>query len=77
MKKRILICSLLLTIIPGLAMAYPVSLYDFEDGSTEVLLEITGDGTSTITFNVKVIEPENADLTGVFFSAEQKPLPLG
>jgi hypothetical protein len=73
MKKRILICSLLLTIIPGLAMAYPVSLYDFEDGSTEVLLEITGDGTSTITFNVKVIEPENADLTGVFFSFNPFP----
>lgn len=67
MNKLLCILTVSLLFIPGIALGYPITLYDFEDGGAEVLIEITGDGSTAVTFNIQVIEPDFADIRAVYF----------
>lgn len=62
---------------PNAASAYFVTLEEFTGDDAEVLLQITGDGTSSITIAATVLNPTEADLSGIFFNFNQFPGHLG
>ena len=57
----------------SIAQAYIVNLEEFTGADAEVQMEITGDGTSSITFNVEVLSPDFADISGVWFNFNPFP----
>ena len=65
--------ALLFWFFPGIVFGYPVFLYDFTGDDAEVLIEITGDGTDSITFDVQVITPDYADIRGIWFDFDSFP----
>lgn len=72
--KKILIAAMMamfvLVSVPQ-AGAYSVYLYDKDDPNyTSVEVIIKGDGTNTVTFDVNVLDPNYADIRGVFFDYE-------
>jgi len=73
MKKIFLMIALLFWFFPGIVFGYSVSLYDFTGDDAEVLIEITGDGTDSITFEVQVQNPDYADIKGVWFNFDSFP----
>lgn len=78
MMKRSFLFFLLFSaslFLASFASAYPVTLSNFTGDDAEVLLEITGDGTSNITFDAQVVNPGFADLRGIFFDFLNSPLP--
>lgn len=74
MKKLYLVLVLLSIFFSGTVFGFPVYLYDFTGADAEVLMEITGNGTDSITFDVQVINPDNADLRGIWFNFDPFPL---
>jgi hypothetical protein len=77
MKKLFvsLVLALGVSCLSNFAFAYPVTLTEFTGSDAEVRLNITGDGTTSITFNVAVQQPAYADIRGIFFNLENTPLP--
>lgn len=50
------------------ASAYSVLLEDYTGTDAAIQLDIDGDGTDSITFTVTVLNPDYADIRGLFFS---------
>ena len=77
MMKKLLILSLGMLLLVGLSQnsqAYSVTLTEFTGSDAEVRLDITGDGTKAVTFEVTVIDPL-ADLRAVFFNFDNTDFP--
>lgn len=75
--KKLLILSLGVLLLVGLSQnseAYSVTLTEFTGSDAEVQLNITGDGTNAVTFEVEVIKPL-ADLRAVFFNFDNLVFP--
>lgn len=67
MKKFLLIVSVFcLVALPQISMAYTVNLTDFEDRPAEAFVNITGDGTTQVTFELGLVDTI-ADIRGFFF----------
>jgi hypothetical protein len=66
-----------MAVLPGNAFGYTVFLNDFTGDDASVQLDITGDGTSSITFNVQVLDPDFADLRGIWFDFDPFPTTPG
>jgi hypothetical protein len=73
MKKMCMIAVLFFIFFPGIVFGSYVYLYDFTGDDAEVLIEITGEGTNSITFDVQVLNPAFADLRGVWFNFDPFP----
>lgn len=75
--KKLLILSLGVLLLVGLSQnseAYSVTLTEFTGSDAEVQLNISGDGTNAVTFEVQVIDPL-ADLRAVFFNFDNLAFP--
>lgn len=69
-KSTIMFFSLVLVIfvLPAAVFGYSVTLDEFTGSDAQIQLDITGDGTSSITFNVNVLRPVYADIGGIWFN---------
>jgi hypothetical protein len=74
-KSIIMFFSLVLVIsvIPVAVFGYSVTLDEFTGDDAQIQLDITGDGTSSITFSVNVLRPVFADIGGVWFNFNSFP----
>lgn len=75
-RRMFLLAAAFLAFLPGNLFGYSVSLYEYTGADAEIKIEITGDGTNSITFNVNVIKPEIADLRAVWFNFDPFPSPF-
>ena len=62
----------------SVAHAYIVDLYEFTGDDAHVQMDITGDGTNSITFTVKILDPKindvpYGDITAVWFNFNPFP----
>jgi hypothetical protein len=70
MKKFVLVFVMAcMLIFPQMAMAYSVSLTDFEGRGAEAVATITGDGTNEITVELGLVDTV-ADWRGFFFNVD-------
>jgi hypothetical protein len=74
MKKYLLCVLMLLCFLPSTVLAYSVLLYEASGGTpAQVQIDITGDGTQSVIFDVEVLFPDRADISGIFFNFNPFP----